>query len=230
MWSFRLLVAFLWLSSFTLGFRRSIHTPRTERMIRLSQRQEGDIGRRPKSSTRKQRRKEQFDSMYAPSERLEPPGPVDEHPSLPLVHDIVRAADARKADNPVVYHVESVTPSNSFMIVCSGNSRPQNQAIAAHVVDEVEEQYGRKPDSRQGTAESGWILLDYGDVIVHVMTPKSRAYYDLEGFWKNGKRLEIEHLLLPNVNTDDRTRAAKDAGGDGAVDFRELGEDDPFWS
>lgn len=176
------------------------------------------------AGSRRSRRAEQLDSMYAPSERLEQPGPFKEHPALPMVYDIVKAADARKAVDPRVVHVEGITPSNSFMMICSGNSRPQNQAIATFVEDSVEELHDRKPISRQGTAESGWILLDYGDVVVHVMTPKSRAYYDLEGFWKNGEEVDIEHLILPNNGAQ-----AGEQDGDDFGAFQDI-DDDPFWS
>lgn len=53
--------------------------------------------------------------------------------------------------------------------------------------------------SSQGAPESGWILLDYGNIIVHIMTPKSRSYYDLESFWSNGVEVPLEGVLKPNV-------------------------------
>lgn len=76
-------------------------------------------------------------------------------------------------------------------MIVSGTSRPQNQAIAAAIVKDVEETFvdestgvGKRCLGKgvpEGTADSGWILIDYGDVMVHVMTPKSRLFYDLEG-------------------------------------------------
>jgi len=76
-------------------------------------------------------------------------------------------------------------------VIVSGTSRPQNQAIAAAIVKDVEETFvdeitgvGKRCLGKgvpEGTADSGWILIDYGDVMVHVMTPKSRLFYDLEG-------------------------------------------------
>eukprot|EP00636_Phaeomonas_parva_P009787 CAMPEP_0118882192 /NCGR_PEP_ID=MMETSP1163-20130328/21492_1 /TAXON_ID=124430 /ORGANISM="Phaeomonas parva, Strain CCMP2877" /LENGTH=222 /DNA_ID=CAMNT_0006819169 /DNA_START=110 /DNA_END=778 /DNA_ORIENTATION=+ len=222
MWRLPLLVLLALLSESGVAFR----TPRT---LRTLSRNVVVMSAERQKTSRKERRQIQFESMYAPAEKLEPPGPAEDHPAIDMVYDIVRAVDARKATNPVVYHVEGVTPSNSFMIVCCGNSRPQNQAIATNVCDEVEELHDRIPESKQGTAESGWILLDYGDVIVHVMTPKSRAFYDLEGFWKNGKRIDIEHLLLPNGDGQGQ-ESTPSGSADGGVDFQQMGEDDPFWS
>ena len=80
-----------------------------------------------------------------------------------------------------------------FILICSGNSRPQNQAIAAAIADEVEDFYDegeyviRGNGVQEGNADSGWILLDYGDVMVHVMNPKSRLFMTLK---VNGERRE----------------------------------------
>eukprot|EP00978_Attheya_sp_CCMP212_P040928 scaffold228744_cov31-Attheya_sp.AAC.1 len=53
----------------------------------------------------------------------------------------------------------------------------------------------------EGLADSGWILLDYGDIMVHIMTPKSRIFYDMEGQWreKGGEPMDLQHLLVPNA-------------------------------
>lgn len=51
----------------------------------------------------------------------------------------------------------------------------------------------------QGEPESGWMLLDFGDIIVHIMTPKSRQYYDLDSFWGNGTRVPLDGVLTPNA-------------------------------
>ncbi|EEC46330.1 predicted protein, partial [Phaeodactylum tricornutum CCAP 1055/1] len=97
-----------------------------------------------------------------------------------------QAADGRKADDIVVLHVGNVSTLTSFLVLLSGNSRPQNQAIAAAIVKDVQERYALTPGGSgvpEGSAESGWMLLDYGNVMVHVMTPKSRLYYNVEGQW-----------------------------------------------
>jgi ribosome-associated protein len=55
------------------------------------------------------------------------------------------------------------------------------------VIDEVKDELDIKPWRVEGEADSGWVLMDYGDVVVHLFAPEAREYYDLEGFWKDGR-------------------------------------------
>jgi len=147
-----------------------------------------------------------------------------------LVRFIVKSADGRKADNIVAMRVSRVSTVCSFVIIATGNSRPQNQAITAVVKDDVEEAFGFLPYGNgvpEGSADSGWTILDYGTVMVHVMTPKSRLFYNVEGKWKDqgGEYMDISDAILPNVVPVDV--------GDGSVSDTMEGlseEEDPFWS
>ena len=145
---------------------------------------------------------------------------------LELVKSIVKAADKRKADDIRCLGVAHVTTLTDAMVVVTGNSRPQNQAIAAAIEEAVEEidEDNYLADVRvEGTADSGWMLLDYGLVMVHIMTPKSRLFYNIEGQWKQkgGKFWDIvDEWLVPNsvVESVDLSKDVAEA------------EDDPFWS
>ena len=79
----------------------------------------------------------------------------------------------RKAADVVALRVSALTVVTEFMIVCVGTSRPQNNAIAAAIADELETDHGRSP-KREGSADGGWIVLDYGDVLVHVIAARAR--------------------------------------------------------
>ena len=162
-----------------------------------------------------------------------PPGPVADDPLAPFVRTVVTAADMRKASDIVALRVTSCSSVTEFVVVVSGTSRPQNQAIAAAVRDDVEEAYGRRcigNGTPEGTADSGWILLDYGEVMVHVMTPKSRLFYDMEGQWKDrgGEYMDISGWLV------DESGGAGVLDGDDDRSMRERldveEEVDPFWS
>merc|ERR1712238_338246 len=142
---------------------------------------------------------------------------------------IVRAAGGRKAEDIRVIRVSKLTATTSFIIFANGSSRPQNQAIAAAVKDSVEEyeNQGRRTKGNgvpEGSADSGWILLDYGDVMVHVMTPKSRLFYDIEGQWNAGEELDVSNMLVPNTVPGSITDSIL---GGGMADLNE--EEDPFW-
>jgi len=162
-----------------------------------------------------------------------------------LVRCIVGAADGRKADNIVAMRVSKVSTVTSFVVIATGNSRPQNQAITAVVKDEVEEAFGFLPGGNgvpEGSADSGWTVLDYGSVMVHVMTPKSRLFYNVEGKWQDegGEYMDICDAILPNVNFVKLVDGGRDSGDvDVDVDSDDTTgstmegvaeEDDPFWS
>jgi len=149
-----------------------------------------------------------------------------------LVRCIVRAADGRKADNIVAMRVSKVSTVTSFVVIATGNSRPQNQAITAVVQDEVNEEFDLLPGANgvpEGSADSGWTILDYGSVMVHVMTPKSRLFYNVEGKWKDqgGEYMDISDAILPNVVPEAAAAATSSSSGtmEGLAE-----EDDPFWS
>jgi len=166
-----------------------------------------------------------------PQEPIDPTLVVGQSPDndelAPLVRSMAMAADLRKADNIVAMRVSKITSLCSFILICTGNSRPKNQAISAAITDAVVENFSefvmRGNGVPEGNADSGWILLDYGDVMVHIMTPKSRLFYDIEGQWKKkgGEYLNLDDVLLPDSVSEE------------SVNSQMLGvseDDDPFWS
>jgi ribosome-associated protein len=71
-----------------------------------------------------------------------------------------------------------------FFVLCNGNSDRQLKALAEHIRAATKEEFGIIPHSVEGTAQSGWILLDYSSVVVHLFLEIKREYYDLEGLWR----------------------------------------------
>ncbi len=76
-----------------------------------------------------------------------------------------------------------------FFVICTGNSDRQLKAIADGVREKIKEKHNRLPVGVEGKNDSGWVLMDYGDVLVHVFGAEERAFYDLEGFWKQANVL-----------------------------------------
>lgn len=110
---------------------------------------------------------------------------LDENVQLAL-----RCAADKKAFDLVALDLREVASFTEFFIIASGANQRQAQAIA----DEIEEKLkkvGTKPVRIEGYSSAEWILLDYGDFIVHVFDKEARGFYDLERLWRDAKHVEI---------------------------------------
>lgn len=106
------------------------------------------------------------------------------------VEQAVRAAQEKKAADLVLLDLQKVASFTDYFLLCTGTSARQVQAIS----DSVEEQLGRdglRPAHVEGYREGEWVLLDYLDFVVHVFSPRSRAYYDLERLWRRAAHLPV---------------------------------------
>ncbi len=86
--------------------------------------------------------------------------------------------------------LRGVTSFADYFVIAGGSNARQNQTIA----DEVEKalaETGERPNAAEGYQSGEWILLDYGDMVVHVMSPQSRGFYDLERLWRQAKIVEV---------------------------------------
>jgi ribosome-associated protein len=110
--------------------------------------------------------------------------PTPQTPSETSVRlrEAVAAADGRKAIDLKVLHLEKVSDFTDYFLICSGSNERQVQAIA----DAVEEQLradGARPLHVEGYNRGQWVLLDYGDLVVHVFLEQTRSFYALERLW-----------------------------------------------
>lgn len=99
---------------------------------------------------------------------------------------VVDALEDVKGFDISVLDVRNMTSLTSYMIVCSGNSNRQTKALADNVCEKLKEK-GIETRGIEGEKEGEWVLVDMGDVIVHVMVPATRAYYNLEQLWTQGE-------------------------------------------
>ncbi len=107
-----------------------------------------------------------------------------------LVQTIVEAADDRKAADIEILKVTEVSYLSDYFILLSGFSRTQVRAICDSIEGKVEEEYNhRRPIRIEGKSEASWILMDYGDIIVHIFLPSEREFYNLEAFWGHASRI-----------------------------------------
>ncbi|MGF1536135.1 MAG: ribosome silencing factor [Elainellaceae cyanobacterium] len=112
------------------------------------------------------------------------------HETLKLALDIVDAASERKAADISVLDVSDVSYLADYFVVMTGFSNVQVRAIARSIQQTTEENWDRSPHRVEGMTDGNWILLDYGDVIVHVFMPQEREYYGLEAFWGHARRVD----------------------------------------
>lgn len=95
---------------------------------------------------------------------------------------IVEALDDLKAVNTVTLDVSALTDMTDYMVITSGNSNRQVKSLASHAAVEAKKQ-GIAPLGMEGEDAGEWVLVDFGDVVVHVMLPATRDFYDLERLW-----------------------------------------------
>lgn len=99
-----------------------------------------------------------------------------------LARKIVDAASDKQAEDVLLLDISKVASFADYFVIASGATSRQIRAIIESV-DEAVSGDGVRPIGREGEPDSGWVLLDYGDVIVHIFAPEERAYYDLESLW-----------------------------------------------
>lgn len=110
--------------------------------------------------------------------------------SLVLLEAAVRAADLKRAEDIVVLDVENVSLLADYFMICHGNNARQIEAIANEVVEKVEEKGGTLKRI-EGMDSARWVLIDFGDIIIHVFNEEERAFYDLEKLWGDAPMVDL---------------------------------------
>jgi ribosome-associated protein len=112
-----------------------------------------------------------------------------------LVQTIAQAAEDKKGGEMTLLQVAEVSTLADFFLIVTGFSRVQVRAIARAIEDKVQEDYGRRPLHLEGMSDGSWVLIDYGDVIAHILMPQERDYYNLEAFWGHAARVDVTALV-----------------------------------
>jgi ribosome-associated protein len=111
---------------------------------------------------------------------------------------MARAADAVRATDIVALDLRELTIIADFFLICTGKSSIQIRAISDRI-EEAMRMEGFRKLRVEGYQEATWILLDYGDVIAHIMAAEQRAFYTLEEFWAKAPRLDLEFTAEPTT-------------------------------
>ena len=91
----------------------------------------------------------------------------------------------KKAEDIVLLDLRPDTVIADFFVLATGTSDRQLRALMEYVRDDVKQKLGKTPVAVEGKPESGWVLMDYGDVVVHLFAAEQRDYYNIEGLWSN---------------------------------------------
>jgi ribosome-associated protein len=102
-----------------------------------------------------------------------------------------RVAEERKGGDILLLNVSQITTLADYFLLVTGYSTPQVRAIARAIQDTLWEQWQQSPRRIEGQESSNWILMDYADIIVHVLTQEEREFYDLETFWGQAQRVDL---------------------------------------
>jgi ribosome-associated protein len=114
---------------------------------------------------------------------------------------LVEAARSKKAFRIRLFDVSEVASFTSTFAFISGASDRQNRAIADAIEEMLKKDLGERPLSTEGAQNGNWILLDYGDLIIHVMDEETRGFYNLEGLWATGRELEVPTEVIPSTHS-----------------------------
>lgn len=113
--------------------------------------------------------------------------------SLEKAKNIAKILDKKKAIDIIGIETKELTVMSDYFIIASGTSNTHVRALVDEVDDEMKK-LGVEVDHIEGRA-TGWILLDYNDVLVHVFQPESRQYYNIERLWNDAARIDLSDVL-----------------------------------
>ena len=103
-------------------------------------------------------------------------------------------ADNRKAENIVILDVGKLSSVTDYFVIASGTSEPHLRAIVDEITEQLREQHEVRPRAVDGTVHGAWVVLDFFDVIVHVMRQDVRERYALEGLWGDAPKLKAKKV------------------------------------
>ncbi len=109
--------------------------------------------------------------------------------ALRLARRIVETLEEKKGEDILLLDLEGLCSFTDYFVICTGSSERTLKALAEEVQKRVKREFSKHSLGVEGEPSSGWILMDYGDVILHLFSPKQRAYYQLEELWGEGQVL-----------------------------------------
>ena len=109
-----------------------------------------------------------------------------------LAHFIAVCAADKLAENICILDLRDISTFTDFFVICSGSSEPQLKAITGEISDRLREEHQIRAHAIDGYPLSQWMVMDYGDVVVHVFHPSKREIYSLEDLWNDAPRVTLD--------------------------------------
>ena len=108
-------------------------------------------------------------------------------------------ADNRKAENIAVLDVRKISSVTDFFVIASGTSEPHLRAIVDEITGKLREEHEVRPRAVDGSLQTSWVVLDFFDVIVHIMRVDARERYDLEGLWGDAPQVKPKKTAVKKI-------------------------------
>ena len=129
----------------------------------------------------------------------ETPSPVDAQTEA-IAYAAADAMDDRKGEDIVLLKLADVSYIADYFVIGTAFSRAQVRAMSQSVRARLDQDFGIRPTNVSGEGDSAWVLQDYGDIIVHILMPDERAYYNLEAFWGHGETITFDPATMAPKN------------------------------
>ena len=110
--------------------------------------------------------------------------------SKKLVSTVARVLDDNKAKDIVILSVSGISVLSDYFVIATANSTPQVKGLTGSVREKVKEYFNRLPNNSENDTKNTWNLLDYGDVVVHIMHFEQRELYKIEKFWNHALKID----------------------------------------
>ena len=114
-------------------------------------------------------------------------------------------ADNKKAEDIVVLDVRKISSVTDYLVIASGSSEPHLRAIMDEISDTLREEHDVTPSGKDGTLNTAWVVLDFFDVMVHIMRTEARERYNLEGLWNDAPRVKPHAAAKPKKKSAPKT-------------------------
>lgn len=137
--------------------------------------------------------------------------------SIEIARLCAKYADDKKAGDIQLLDLRGLSPVTDFFVICTATSNPHLRAVRDEIVEQMRDEQGQKPMFSDGTHESQWLIVNYPNVLVHILSPEKREYYALEQLWGDAPRLEWQSTEAPPPPPERKRTVKKPAAKKAAV-------------